>query len=139
VLFLAYVVLVTFAVLKAVGAIRPKFEIPATWTEGNSKGEPTSMIFYKGILDVGALQWGRAFEESGEAGTALKERYAKNYIAEAYLVARKVADKLESLKWSIGALGGALAFLLLFFLAFGGTIYLVEPTRTTSPAVTQGK
>jgi hypothetical protein len=129
--FWVYVVLVTFSVWRVIGAIRPRFNVPGTWKDAKGKGDPTSMIFYKGILDVGPLQWGRVFEDQGAGkGLALKARFAKNYIVEAYLVAKKVATKLEALELGISALRGALVALLVFFLAYAATSIVLDPTRT---------
>lgn len=137
--FLGYVLLVTFAVWSAIGAVRPKFVIPETWRNATGKEGPTSMIFYKGILDTNPVEWGRTFEDQAARDKAdkLKATYAKNYIAEAYLVAQKVAEKLESLKPGIAALRIALGLLMVFLAAYAATIASVDPTRPAAapPAV----
>lgn len=133
--FLGYVLLVTFAVWSVIGAIRPKFVVPETWKNASGKGGPTSMIFYKGILDTNPVEWGRTFEDQTEKkADKLKSTYAKHYIAESYLVAQKVAEKLESLKPGIAALRGALVLLMVFLGAYGATIASVDPTRTPAPS-----
>lgn len=139
--FLGYVLLVTYAVWSAIGAIRPKFVVPATWKDAAGKVGPTSMIFYKGILDTNPVEWGRTFEDQAvEKAEKLKSTYAKNYIAEAYLVAKKVAEKLEALKPGIVALRAALVLLLIFFAAYGATIASLDPTRTSAqPPVPSAK
>ena len=94
--FFIYVVVVTWSMLKVLGGIRPTFNIPATWQGAGRSGLPSSMLFYARILDVPAPQWGEAFAQlTGKDGADLKKYYAKCYISEAYLVAGKVADKLE--------------------------------------------
>jgi hypothetical protein len=93
------------------------------------------MVFYKGILDDSAVNWGRAFmNPADETGVELKAYYAKNYIVEAYLVAEKVAEKLAALGPRIKALRGALVTLIVFFILFGATILIVNPTRAVSTA-----
>lgn len=135
ILFLIYVILVTWAVWSILGAIRPTFNMPKTWTDGGRTGRPTSMVFYKGILDDSAVTWGRTFMDATDPdGIELKAYYAKNYIHEAYLVAEKVAEKLAALEPGIKALRGALVTLILFFVLFGATILIVSPTRSSPTA-----
>jgi hypothetical protein len=123
-------------VLKVLGAIKPKFNIPATWKGAGQPDRPTSLLFYKGILDVPAPQWGAAFEQlTGKDGKSLKKHYAKCYIAESYLVAEKVADKLEVLSPGIDALRVAMGILLGFFILFGATIVTVDPVKSDNSSV----
>lgn len=91
---------------------------------------PTSMLFYRGILDVSAAQWAEAFVQQTEGkGKKLKAYYAKCYIGEAYLVAEKVADKLRVAAPGVEALRWAMAILLAFFLLFAATAQFVPPTK----------
>lgn len=65
------------------------------------------MLFYARIVDVTAPSWEEAFVKLGTGnGDDLKAYYAKCYIAETYLVAGKVADKLRVLSpgWAPSAL-----------------------------------
>jgi len=129
--FFVYVLLVTLSVLTVLSAIRPTFNVPATWDGAGRTGLPSSMLFYRGILDVPAPRWGEAFEQlTGKDGKELKRYYAKCYIAEAYLVAEKVADKLEVVSPGIDALRWAMGVLLVFFVLFGATIITVEPIKS---------
>jgi hypothetical protein len=138
--FFVYVILVTWSVFTILRAIQPTFNVPATWRGPGRTGLPTSMIFYKGILDVSASKWGEAFEAlSGENGLDLKRYYAKCYVAEAYLVAAKVAQKLNALRPGISALRGAMRVLIAFFLLFAATIVSVEANHSTTPSSTVGK
>lgn len=131
--FFIYVVVVTWSVRRVLGAIKPTFNIPATWRGAGQSGLPPSMLFYKGILDVPAPLWGEAFQQlTGKDGVDLKKYYAKCYIAEAYLIAEKVADKLEVVSPGINALRWAMAVLLGFFILFGATIIAVEPVKSDS-------
>jgi hypothetical protein len=131
--FFVYIVLVTWSVFRVLGAIKPTFNVPATWKGAGSPSLPTSMVFYQGILDVQAPQWGEAFVAMAQPdGKELKRYYAKGYIAETYLIAEKVADKLSLLAPGIAALRVAMAILLGFFVLFAVTIVAVEPTRTAS-------
>lgn len=63
--FFAYILLVTGSVLVILGAIKPTFNVPDTWTSPGQEGLPSSMVFYRGILDVSAAKWGQAFEQLG--------------------------------------------------------------------------
>lgn len=81
--FLAYVMIVTIAVLIVIHAIRPTLNVPETWKGAGRPGRPRSMLFFGKILDVKAPTWGQAFEEmAGKDGHELKEFYAKNYITD---------------------------------------------------------
>ena len=74
--FFVYVVVVTASVLRLLGAIKPTFNIPATWKGAGRSGLPSSMLFYAGILDVPAPRWGEAFEQltgKDKNGTDLKQ------------------------------------------------------------------
>lgn len=129
--FFLYAVVVTWAVFSALKAIRPTFNVPATWTGHGRSGLPASMIFYKNILDVSAPKWGEAFESLvGEEGTELKRYYAKCYVIEAYLVAEKVAQKLAAIKPCVSALRAAMVILMAFFVLFAATVAFVDPTRS---------
>ena len=132
-MFFVYIVVVTGAVLMVLGAIKPTFNIPATWKGTGHPELPSSMLFYAGILDVPAPRWGEAFEQlTGADGEALKKYYAKCYVAESYLVAEKVADKLRVLSPGIDMLRWAMGILLGFFILFGATIITVEPIKSAA-------
>ena len=87
------------------GAIRPTFNEPAQW-KTRSDEAPKSLNFYARILDANPRVWGQTFidltDQTGEPN-ALMARYAKDYIFESYLVAEKVAHKLQKIapavKW----------------------------------------
>jgi hypothetical protein len=128
--FFLYVSVVSLAVLIMLGAIKPTFNVPATWKGPAKTGLPTSMIFYKNMLDVTAPKWGEAFAElSGDDGKPLKSYYAKCYIGEAYLVAQKAADKLRVVSPGVMALQWAMAILLIFFWLFACTVQFVAPAN----------
>ena len=94
--FFAYIILVGISTVTLLQAIGPSFNIPASWNKTGARSKPTSMLFYKGILDVTAEDWGKAFvTQVGTNGKPLKSVYAKCYIAEAYLVAEKAGTKLS--------------------------------------------
>lgn len=133
--FFAYVLLVTASVLVILGAVKPQFNLPKSWTNSAREGLPSSMLFYARIVDVTAPSWGEAFVKLGTGnGDDLKAYYAKCYIAETYLVAGKVADKLRVLSPGVGALRAAMGILLLFFLLFGANVIFVR-----SPQVVGGQ
>jgi hypothetical protein len=124
--FFLYVVIVTASVLVLLGAIRPTFNVPDTWKGRAHAGLPRSMLFYQGILGVTAPKWAEAFEQTaGADGALLKKYYAKCYITEAYLIAEKVALKLRVASRGVCALQFAMGILLLFFLLFWATTFLV--------------
>lgn len=128
--FFLYVTLVTGAVVVLLGAVKPTFNLPASWKGPGKTGLPPSMLFYKGILDVTAAQWADAFVQQAEGkGKKLKASYAKCYIGEAYLVAEKVADKLRIVSPGIETLRWAMVILLAFFLLFAATAQFVPSTK----------
>jgi hypothetical protein len=140
ILFFAYVLLVTWSVYKVLGAVRPRFNVPASWRGSPKTGLPGSMIFYEKILDVSAPDWGKAFQTlTGDDSKTLKEYYAKNCIGEAYLVAGKVAEKLKILQPGINALRLAMIILLLFFALYGVTLVTVTPINSANPRRTGAK
>ncbi|WP_316234540.1 hypothetical protein [Bradyrhizobium sp. SZCCHNR1020] len=125
--FLAYVLLVTASVLIILKAVKPQFNVPKTWTASSRQGLPQSMLFYARILDVTAPTWGDAFIRlATDKGDDLKAFYAKCYIAESYLVAGKVAEKLRLLSPGVGMLRAAMWVLLLFFSLFGANLMFVR-------------
>lgn len=129
--FFAYVLLVTGSVLIILGAVKPQFNVPKTWEGSSREGLPPSMLFYARILDVTAPTWGDAFIKLGvDKGDDLKAYYTKCYIAEAYLIAGKVADKLRLLSPGVGALQAAMWVLLIFFSLFGANVLLVKSPNT---------
>lgn len=135
--FFAYVLLVTGSVLIILGAVKPQFNVPKTWERSSRQGLPPSMLFYARILDVTAPTWGEAFIKLGvDKGDDIKAYYAKCYIAEAYLIAGKVADKLRLLSPGVGALQAAMWVLLVFFTLFGANVLLVKsPNAASAPHV----
>jgi len=135
--FFAYVLLVTASVLVILGAVKPQFNVPKSWTNPAQEALPPSMLFYARILDVTAPNWGEAFVKLGTGnGEDLKAYYAKCYIAETYLVAGKVADKLRVLSPGVGALRAAMVILLLFFFLFGANVIFVGSSQAVSGQVT---
>lgn len=133
--FFAYILLVTVSVLIILSAVRPRFNIPKSWTAGSKADRPPSMLFYKGILDVTAPTWGEAFIGLGtNEGEGLKAYYAKCYIAESYLVAEKVADKLRLLSPGVATLQAAMWVLVVFFSLSGANVILVKTSNAAGAA-----
>lgn len=134
--FFAYVLLVTASVLVILGAVKPRFNVPKSWTNSARETLPPSMLFYERILDVTAPNWGEAFVKLGTGnGDDLKAYYAKCYIAETYLVAGKLAEKLRVLSPGVGALRAAMVILLLFFFLFGANVIFVGSSQAVSGQV----
>jgi hypothetical protein len=124
--FFLYIVLVGCSIVILLKAIRPSFNIPASWKVKGARSTPTSMLFYKGILDVNATTWGNAFiAQTGTDGKPLKSIYAKCYIAEAYLVAEKVGIKLRLADPGVQILRYSILALMAFLVLVGATILLV--------------
>ena len=124
--FFSYVIFVTVATFILLGAIKPTFNLPASWRGESRSGLPSSMLFYKGILDATALKWGDAFIELAEPdGKKLKAYYAKCYIGESYLVAEKVATKLRTVAPGVGMLRWSMGILIAFFVLFALTSQFV--------------
>lgn len=133
--FFAYVLLVTVSVLIILSAVKPRFNIPKTWTAGSKADRPPSMLFYKGILDVTAPTWAEAFIGLGtNKGDDLKAYYAKCYIAESYLIAEKVADKLRLLSPGVATLQAAMWVLVVFFTLSGANVILVKTSNAAATA-----
>jgi|GEM_PF-4777860 len=125
--FIIYVLTVIWSSFLVFNAIKPTFKIPKTWIKG-SKGadRPTSMIFYKGILDTTGVNWGNQFKELARDSLALKSEYAKCNIAEAYLVAGKVADKYKKLVTGLIWLRVSMLLILLFVILLAATFFFVK-------------
>jgi hypothetical protein len=131
--FFAYVLLVTISVLIILSAVKPRFNIPKSWAPGSKVDRPTSMLFYEKILDVTAPTWGQAFIGLGtNKGDDLKAYYAKCYIAESYLVAEKVADKLRLLNPGVTILQAAMWVLVVFFALSGANVVLVKTSNAAA-------
>jgi hypothetical protein len=93
------------------------------------------MLFYKGILDVTAPTWGETFIGlDTNKGDDLKAYYAKCYIAESYLVAKKVADKLRLLSPGVATLQAAMWVLVVFFSPSGANVILVKSSNAATAA-----
>lgn len=133
--FFAYVVLVTISVLIILSAVKPRFNIPKSWKAGSKADRPSSMLFYEKILDVTAPTWGETFIGlSVNEGKDLKAYYTKCYIAESYLIAEKVADKLRLLKPGVAALQAAMWVLLIFFVLSVANVIFVKASGAASSA-----
>jgi len=129
--FLLYITLVTLSVLLILEAIRPRFNRPSSWTNGDISKLPKSMLFYELIHSATPEQWGQAFKTltADQTPKRLKEYYAKCYIYESHLIAGKVADKLRLIAPGVKCLRLAMWVLLFFFLLFGATFAIVTPTH----------
>lgn len=102
--FLSYTLFAAFALLATAGAlvtfhaIRTRFRYPR---EAAKDKKPSSMLFWMGISRTQPDRWGKAFVDQNDAkkiSADLKAEYIKNYIAETYLIAAKVADKVRFLE-----------------------------------------
>lgn len=112
------------------GAIKPTFNEPAQW-KAPSEGRPKSMNFYARILDSNPRVWGETFVDltakSNASGNALRARYAKDYIFESYLVAEKVALKLQKVAPAVRWLQRSMLLLAAFILSYAITLIALLP------------
>lgn len=132
-LFFVYVVVVAVSAFAIFGAIKPTFNEPAQW-RNPSEGPPKSMNFYARILDANPRVWGQTFVDltaQSASGSALKARYAKDYIFESYLIAEKVAQKLEKVAPAVKWLQRSMLLLAGFMLAYAATLIAI-PEKVAS-------
>ena len=142
---LAYAFFALFALSAACGALvvfhatRTRFKYPSAEPEDPFKRRllPRSYLFYSDIIELRPESWARAFTKNSDPQSSsasldpdLAMRYLKNYIAESYLVAAKVADKLRYLHPAQDILAFAVRMLVIWILLFGATIALVPGFAT---------
>jgi hypothetical protein len=129
-LFGAYSVIVAISAFVIFGAIKPTFNEPGQW-RARSAGPPKSMNFYARILDANPEVWGQTFVDltgNGSKGPdKLRARYAKDYIFEAYLVAEKVADKLQKVEPAVKWLQRSMLVLAGFIVSYLLTLIVLPP------------
>jgi hypothetical protein len=116
---------------------RFKYPDPEPPAEGAPPRKPGSYIFFPEIIKVTPTDWAKSFispsaAESDPAqvtmDTQLPLRYFKNYVAESYLVAAKVADKLRYMMPAQSILLFSIRMLLIWVLLFAITLTAVPAT-----------
>lgn len=130
-LFAAFGLLAASGALVTFHAIRARFRYPRVASE---KGKPKSYVFFKPIAEVAPEDWSKAFlsTDPTKLNDDLQLNYLKNYIAEAYLVATKVADKLRYLEPAQQLQSWAIKALILWLLALSITFIFVTPPQKDS-------
>lgn len=129
IIFAFFLLLVGMGALVAFHAARTRFvwEDPAV----ASASQPKSYLFFRGIIQSTPEYWARSFSDS--SGNAivpedeLRLRYLRNYVAETYLVAAKVGDKVRYLEPAQTLLSSAIRLLLLFLVFIIISSALVRP------------
>ncbi|NDU79072.1 hypothetical protein GWI34_41815, partial [Actinomadura sp. DSM 109109] len=115
-------------------ATRTRFKYPTPEPEGAGarRSRPGSYLFYSDIIELRPEMWARAFTASANSPSGsvpldeeLSIRYLKNYIAESYLVAAKVADKLRYLQPAQDILAFAVRMLVIWILLLAFTTAIV--------------
>jgi hypothetical protein len=135
--FGVYLLLVAAGALVSFHAMSTRFVWP---TDSNfaDKGDVGSVLFWQQIIRTRPEAWGSLF--AGDKGELLRKYYA-NYVAEAYLIATKVADKLRYLdpgqRLLIASIRVLLGLFLLIILTF--TLVSPPPKATAAGQVVPGK
>lgn len=123
--FALFLFAVAFGALISFHATQARFVWPEDETDEATAQNSRSFLFYQSIVRTDPQGWAKGFlvgPPSGGTATALDLQYLKNYVAESYLVAAKVGDKLRYLgpaqlilQWSIRLLIVWLSLLVLTF------------------------
>lgn len=140
--FLAFVLFALGGALVTFHATRTRFKYPATATVAKQAGPTKSFLFFREIIGVTPAGWAKSFVTVADAGGKpaatlrpdLKIEYLKNYVAEAYLVAAKAADKLRYLQPAQSLLAWALRCLLIYIVLLAFTQSSIKPTKAAPSA-----
>jgi hypothetical protein len=92
-----------FVIFAATGALVVFHATQTTFKWPSEQNQPTSRLFYRGILSATPEAWAKSFVSETDpsafkSGDQIKLEYSKDYILETYLVAAKVADKIRFLQ-----------------------------------------
>jgi hypothetical protein len=134
-LFAAFALLATAGALVTFHAIRTRFRYPR---EAAKYKKPSSMLFWMGISRTQPERWGKAFinpNDPKEISADLKAEYIKNYIAETYLIAAKVADKVRFLEPAQRIQSLAIKALFLWIIVTALVFSFVPPVKKESNSV----
>lgn len=130
VFFGVYLLLVAAGALVSFHAMSTRFVWP-TSSNFADKGDVGSVLFWQQIIRTKPEAWGSLF--AGDKGELL-HKYYTNYVAEAYLIATKVADKLRYLDPGQRLLIASIRVLFGLFLLIILTFTLVSPPPKAAAA-----
>jgi hypothetical protein len=128
--FVTYVALVVCGALVTFHATQTRFVWPEGDPEDASADSVKSFLFYRSILTTKPEAWGRAFHKASvpsKPSDAMLSAYYGHYVAEAYLVACKVGDKLRYLGPAQAILLVAIRVLLLWIVVLVVTFVVAHP------------
>jgi hypothetical protein len=138
--FLAFVLFALFGALVTFHTTRTRFKYPADAMVAKQAGPTKSFLFFREIIGVSPTGWANSFVSISDAGGKpaaalrpdLKIEYLKNYVAEAYLIAAKAADKLRYLQPGQSLLAWSLRCLLLYIALLTYVQWTIQPTKAVS-------
>jgi hypothetical protein len=98
--FILYTVLVSLAAAILVQAIRPRFNVPKTWTTTPNDQRPASMLFYSRIVEVTPRAWGAVFRELAPEPAPRRKFRGRGEAARAYRIVVVRRGGTRSDRWS---------------------------------------
>jgi hypothetical protein len=124
-------------------ATRTRFKYVEDTEVARDTGDPTSRLFYRGILSVRPMAWSTAFvpAAAGRADTVqlrpdLRQSFLRDLVGETYLVASKTADKLRYLDPAQRLLATSLKCLIGWLILLPFVVVLV-PSPASKPSIVQ--
>lgn len=141
--FALFVLAIVSGALVTFHATLTRFKYPELSSDlvGAEDRRADSHLFYSDMIELCPAAWAKSFIVSKSATGAatldpdLALHYVKNYIAESYLIACKVADKLRYLQPAQTILSFSIRTLLIWVLLFGVTSAIVPVTKLPSTVV----
>jgi hypothetical protein len=112
-IFAIYVTLLVLGASFVVWALRPRFNLPKSWS-ANPTTTPKSFLFFTKVLESGPANWANAFVQM--TPDQLRLEYTKNSILETYLISEKIRQKLRFLQPGVTMLWLSTPFLALWLL-----------------------
>ena len=135
-LFGAYLIFVASGALVAFHATQTRFIGPQDEDEATDD-KVKSFLFFQNILTTNPAIWAKAFLKENDPtapSDALLTRYFKNYIAETYLIAAKIGDKLRYLRPAQSILLWAIRIMVFWLIVLVLTFSFVQPPARASAA-----
>ena len=139
--FALFVLAALFGALVTFHATRTRFKYDDIKEPASDDGTPKSRLFYGPILGVRPSAWVNSFVSAPNGGAkatptihaALKQRYFRDLVLEAYLIAAKTADKLRYLGPAQNLLALSLRFLVAWLILMTVVGLAISPTRPPEP------